>query len=81
MIYPKITKLILSKSQKLIDRFLFILLQKTVDCCSKLINVPKNGKYWADLMSNATYDRYKQYFGYLDTGRKAQKKKEEIFCL
>jgi hypothetical protein len=81
MIYPKITKLILSKITKIDRSISFILLQKTVDCCSKLIKVPKNGKYWADLMSNATYDRYKQYFGYLDTGRKAQKKKEEIFCL
>jgi type I restriction-modification system DNA methylase subunit len=80
----KTTKLILfQKSQKLIDRFLFILFaeDRGLLAPNSINTVLKEWKALADLdVEVPLYDRYKQYFGYLDTGRKGTDKKEEIFA-
>jgi type I restriction-modification system DNA methylase subunit len=80
----KTTKLILfQKSQKLIDRFLFILFaeDRGLLAPNSINTVLKEWKALADLdVQVPLYDRYKQYFGYLDTGRKGTDKKEEIFA-
>ncbi|WP_339919612.1 TaqI-like C-terminal specificity domain-containing protein [uncultured Flavobacterium sp.] len=80
----KTTKLILfQKSQKLIDRFLFILFaeDRGLLAPNSINTVLKEWKALADLdVEMPLYDRYKQYFGYLDTGRKGTDKKEEIFA-
>ena len=71
------------KSQKLIDRFLFIFfaedrallppnsIHKILDGWNKLKDLD------AEM---PLYDRFKLYFGYLDTGRKGTEKKTEIFA-
>lgn len=80
----KTSKLILfKKSQKLIDRFLFILFaeDRGLLAPNSINTVLKEWKSLADLdVEVPLYDRYKQYFGYLDTGRKGTDKKEEIFA-
>jgi type I restriction-modification system DNA methylase subunit len=80
----KSSKLILfKKSQKLIDRFLFILFaeDRGLLAPNSINTVLKEWKALADLdVEVPLYDRYKQYFGYLDTGRKGTDKKEEIFA-
>ena len=80
----KTSKLILfKKSQKLIDRFLFILFaeDRGLLAPNSINTVLKEWKALADLdVEVPLYDRYKQYFGYLDTGRKGTDKKEEIFA-
>lgn len=80
----KSSKLILfKKSQKLIDRFLFILFaeDRGLLAPNSINTVLKEWKSLADLdVEVPLYDRYKQYFGYLDTGRKGTDKKEEIFA-
>ncbi|WP_369765313.1 DNA methyltransferase [Flavobacterium sp. WC2429] len=80
----KTTKLTLfKKSQKLIDRFLFILFaeDRGLLAPNSINTVLKEWKALADLdVEVPLYDRYKQYFGYLDTGRKGTEKKEEIFA-
>jgi type I restriction-modification system DNA methylase subunit len=80
----KTSKLILfKKSQKLIDRFLFILFaeDRGLLAPNSINTVLKEWKALADLdVEVPLYDRYKQYFGYLDTGRKGTEKKEEIFA-
>jgi hypothetical protein len=80
----KTTKLILfKKSQKLIDRFLFILFaeDRGLLAPNSINTILKEWKALADLdVEVPLYDRYKQYFGYLDTGRKGTDKKEEIFA-
>ena len=80
----KTSKLMLfKKSQKLIDRFLFILFaeDRGLLAPNSINTVLKEWKALADLdVQVPLYDRYKQYFGYLDTGRKGTDKKEEIFA-
>lgn len=80
----KTSKLILfKKSQKLIDRFLFILFaeDRGLLAPNSINTILKEWKALEDLdMIVPLYDRYKQYFGYLDTGRKGTDKKEEIFA-
>ena len=80
----KTSKLILfKKSQKLIDRFLFILFaeDRGLLAPNSITTVLKEWKALSDLdVEVPLYDRYKQYFGYLDTGRKGTDKKEEIFA-
>jgi type I restriction-modification system DNA methylase subunit len=80
----KTSKLMLfKKSQKLIDRFLFILFaeDRGLLAPNSINTVLKEWKALADLdVEVPLYDRYKQYFGYLDTGRKGTDKKEEIFA-
>lgn len=80
----KTSKLMLfKKSQKLIDRFLFILFaeDRGLLAPNSINTVLKEWKALADLdVEVPLYDRYKQYFGYLDIGRKGTDKKEEIFA-
>jgi type I restriction-modification system DNA methylase subunit len=80
----KTSKLILfKKSQKLIDRFLFILFaeDRGLLAPNSINTILKEWKALAELdVEVPLYDRYKQYFGYLDTGRKGTDKKEEIFA-
>ncbi|TRX00112.1 Eco57I restriction-modification methylase domain-containing protein [Flavobacterium gawalongense] len=80
----KTSKLTLfKKSQKLIDRFLFILFAEDRGLLSpnSISTILKEWKALEELdMVVPLYDRYKQYFGYLDTGRKGTDKKEEIFA-
>lgn len=80
----KTSKLILfKKSQKLIDRFLFILFaeDRGLLAPNSISTILKEWKALEELdMIVLLYDRYKQYFSYLDTGRKGSDKKEEIFA-
>lgn len=80
----KTSKLTLfKKSQKLIDRFLFILFaeDRGLLAPNSISSILKEWKALEELdMVVPLYDRYKQYFGYLDTGRKGTDKKEEIFA-
>lgn len=71
------------KSQKLIDRFLFILFaeDRGLLAPNSINTILKEWKALEELdMVVPLYDRYKQYFNYLDTGRKGSDKKEEIFA-
>ena len=71
------------KSQKLIDRFLFILFAEDRGLLSpnSISTILSEWKALEELdMVVPLYDRYKQYFSYLDTGRKGTDKKEEIFA-
>ncbi|WP_291097043.1 MULTISPECIES: Eco57I restriction-modification methylase domain-containing protein [unclassified Flavobacterium] len=80
----KTSKLILfKKSQKLIDRFLFILFaeDRGLLAPNSINTILKEWKALEDLdMIVPLYDRYKQYFNFLDIGRKGTDKKEEIFA-
>lgn len=80
----KTSKLTLfKKSQKLIDRFLFILFaeDRGLLAPNSISTILKEWKALEELdMVVPLYDRYKQYFGYLDNGRKGTDKKEEIFA-
>ena len=71
------------KSQKLLDRFLFILFAEDRGLLTPNTITTINNEWLAlkELdVEVPLYDRYKQYFGYLDTGRKGTDKKEEIFA-
>lgn len=71
------------KSQKLIDRFLFILFaeDRGLLAPNSISTILSEWKALEELdMVVPLYDRYKQYFSYLDTGRKGTDKKEEIFA-
>jgi type I restriction-modification system DNA methylase subunit len=71
------------KSQKLIDRFLFILFaeDRGLLAPNSINTILKEWKALEELdIVVPLYDRYKQYFNYLDTGRKGSDKKEEIFA-
>lgn len=71
------------KSQKLIDRFLFILFaeDRGLLAPNSISTILNEWKALEELdMVVPLYDRYKQYFSYLDTGRKGTDKKEEIFA-
>lgn len=71
------------KSQKLIDRFLFILFaeDRGLLAPNSISTILIEWKALEELdMVVPLYDRYKQYFSYLDTGRKGTDKKEEIFA-
>jgi type I restriction-modification system DNA methylase subunit len=71
------------KSQKLIDRFLFILFAEDRGLLSpnSISTILNEWKALEELdIVVPLYDRYKQYFSYLDTGRKGTDKKEEIFA-
>ncbi|WP_396143997.1 Eco57I restriction-modification methylase domain-containing protein [Flavobacterium sp.] len=71
------------KSQKLIDRFLFILFaeDRGLLAPNSITTILNEWKALEELdMVVPLYDRYKQYFSYLDTGRKGTDKKEEIFA-
>jgi len=71
------------KSQKLIDRFLFILFaeDRGLLAPNSISTILGEWKALEELdMVVPLYDRYKQYFSHLDTGRKGTDKKEEIFA-
>ena len=71
------------KSQKLLDRYLFILFAEDRGLLTPNTITTINNEWLAlkELdVEVPLYDRYKQYFGYLDTGRKGTDKKEEIFA-
>lgn len=71
------------KSQKLIDRFLFILFaeDRGLLAPNSINTILKEWKALEELdIVVPLYDRYKQYFNYLDTGRKGSDTKEEIFA-
>ncbi|WP_166961925.1 Eco57I restriction-modification methylase domain-containing protein [Yeosuana marina] len=77
-------KLVLfKKTQKLLDRFLFILFAED----SGLLppnSISRILKRWEVLKAEDAYkplyDIFKQYFGYIDTGRKGQKTVDDIFA-
>ena len=71
------------KSQKLLDRFLFVLFTEDRGLLTPntITTINTEWKALKDLdMEVPLYDRYKLYFNYLDTGRKGTDKKEEIFA-
>ncbi|MFT3796181.1 type IIL restriction-modification enzyme MmeI [Flavobacterium sp.] len=71
------------KSQKLIDRFLFILFAEDSGLLSPN-TITEILSEWTTLVSldepTPLYERYKKYFNYLDTGRKGTTAKDEIFA-
>ena len=71
------------KSQKLIDRFLFILFAEDSGLLSPN-TISEILTEWTTLVSLdeyvPLYDRYKKYFNYLDTGRKGTTAKDEVFA-
>ncbi|MBC7524787.1 MAG: N-6 DNA methylase [Flavobacterium sp.] len=71
------------KSQKLLDRFLFILFaeDRGLLAPNTITTINNEWKALKDLdVEVPLYDRYKQYFNFLDTGRKGTDKKEEVFA-
>jgi len=71
------------KSQKLIDRFLFIFFAEDRDLLppNSTLKILDQWNKLKDLDAYAPlYDRFKLYFGYLDTGRKGTEKGAEIFA-
>jgi hypothetical protein len=77
--YDKLT--LFKKSQKLIDRFLFILFSEdrgllppnSIDRIIKRFNILKEEDSYKPL-----YDIYKQYFGYMNIGRKGKRVCDDI---
>lgn len=71
------------KSQKLIDRILFILFAEDSGLLSPN-TISTIADEWKALIamgeSSTLYDRYKKYFNYLDTGRKGSDTNDEIFA-
>lgn len=71
------------KSQKLIDRFLFVLFaeDRGLLAPNTIVTILKEWKALEDLdIEMPLYDRYKQYFSFLDLGRKGTDKKDEIYA-
>ena len=71
------------KSQKLIDRFLFIFFAEDRSLLppNSIHKILSDWNKLQDLDAEMPlYDRFKLYFGYLDTGRKGTDKKAEIFA-
>ncbi|HIP33523.1 MAG TPA: restriction endonuclease subunit M [Bacteroidia bacterium] len=71
------------KSQKLIDRFLFVFFaeDKSLLPPNSTIKILEQWNKLKDLDAYVPlYDRYKLYFKYLDTGRKGTDKSAEIFA-
>ncbi len=73
--------LLFKKSQKLLDRFLFILFGEDhgllpANSISKIIEKWNDDTEWGD--SKSLYDIFKQYFTFLNTGRPAKGKRAEI---
>ncbi len=81
---PEVDKLLLfEKSQKLLDRFLFIFFAEDKgllppNSISEIINRYETLK--AEDFEKPLYDIFKQYFGYIDKGRPQKVKKAEIFA-
>ena len=75
--------LLFKKTQKLLDRYLFIFFAED----SGLLppnSISRIVKRWEVLKQEDAYkplyDIFKQYFGYIDTGRKGQKEVDDIFA-
>ncbi len=75
--------LLFKKTQKLLDRYLFIFFAED----SGLLppnSISRIVKRWEVLKQEDAYkplyDIFKQYFGYIDTGRKGQKSVDDIFA-
>lgn len=71
------------KSQKLIDRFLFVLFaeDRGLLAPNTIATILNEWKALEDLdIEMPLYDRYKQYFSFLDLGRKGTDKKDEIYA-
>ncbi|MDQ7918411.1 N-6 DNA methylase [Mesonia sp. MT50] len=71
------------KSQKLIDRFLFIFFAEDRGLLppNSIHKIIADWHKLKDLdVNQPLYDRFKLYFNYLDTGRKGSDKKAEIFA-
>ncbi len=71
------------KSQKLIDRFLFIFFAEDRDLLppNSTLKILEQWNNLKDLDAySPLYERFKLYFGYLDTGRKGTDKGAEIFA-
>lgn len=75
--------LLFKKTQKLLDRYLFIFFAED----SGLLppnSISRIVKRWEVLKEEDAYkplyDIFKQYFGYIDTGRKGQKSVDDIFA-
>jgi type I restriction-modification system DNA methylase subunit/REP element-mobilizing transposase RayT len=80
---PEQDKLLLfKKTQKLLDRFLFILFAEDSgllppNSILKIITKWKEDTDWGD--NRKLYDIYKQYFGFINSGRPAKGEMAEIF--
>ncbi|MEY5042036.1 MAG: hypothetical protein RLZZ414_1589, partial [Bacteroidota bacterium] len=81
---PQLNQLLLfKKTQKLLDRFLFIFFAEdggllppnSIDRIIKRWKTLKNEDAYKPL-----YDIFKQYFGYINTGRKGQTPQDDIFA-
>lgn len=73
--------LLFKKTQKLLDRFLFIFFAEDKDLLppNSIIDIVKQWEQLKELDEyRPLYDRFKKYFGYLNTGH--QGKKHEIFA-
>mgnify|MGYP001794511690 CR=1 FL=1 len=75
--------LLFKKSQKLLDRFLFVFFAEDSgllppNSVSKIITKWNEDSDWGD--DKSLYDIYKQYFGFINKGRPAKGKREEIFA-
>ncbi|MDN3595126.1 Eco57I restriction-modification methylase domain-containing protein [Zunongwangia endophytica] len=71
------------KSQKLIDRFLFIFFAEDRGLLppNAILQIIEDWHQLKDLdVNQPLYERFKLYFKYLDTGRKGTDKKAEIFA-
>jgi type I restriction-modification system DNA methylase subunit len=71
------------KTQKLLDRFLFIFFAEDSgllppNSISKIIEKWKQDTDWGE--DRKLYDIYKQYFGFINSGRKARGDRAEIFA-
>ncbi|WP_299463865.1 DNA methyltransferase [uncultured Microscilla sp.] len=81
---PDIDPLLLfKKSQKLLDRFLFIFFAEDSgllppNSINKIIDKWTKDDEWGSDLS--LYDIYKQYFGFINKGRPAKGSREEIFA-
>lgn len=81
--HPDHDQLILfKKTQKLLDRFLFIFFAEDSgllppNSVSKIIDKWKDDTDWGD--DRKLYDIFKQYFGFINSGRPAKGERAEIF--
>lgn len=74
--------MLFKKTQKLLDRFLFIFFAEDSgllppNSIMKIIDKWKNDTDWGD--DRKLYDIYKQYFGFINQGRPAKGEREAIF--
>ena len=78
-----VKRTLFKKSQKLIDRFLFIFFAEDRGLLppNAILQIIEDWKKLKDLdVNQPLYERFQLYFNYLDTGRKGTDKKAEIFA-